>query len=258
MKIFGCQLNIAWENKVANYDRVRRLLDEAHVSAGSLVVLPEMFSTGFSMNVAAIREGAPSETEAFLSSVARQYQAHVLGGLVRSDLNGFGRNEAAVFTPDGSLAARYCKMHPFSFGKETQHYVAGHEIATFQWQGFTVAPFICYDLRFPEIFRVAVRRGAQLFVVIANWPLGRVKHWVTLLQARAIENQACVVGVNRTGNDPKLSYPGRSLIVDPRGEIIADCGSEEGVVAADVELETVTDWRKEFPALQDMRPEFFK
>lgn len=256
MTIVCCQLDIAWENKSANYQKVRSQLEAAKVPAGSLVVLPEMFSTGFSMNVAGIHEGTPSETEEFLAATARDYGVFMLGGLVTLGADGRGRNEAVVFAPEGKLMARYCKIHPFTFGGESQHYGAGSEIVTFHWQGFVVAPFICYDLRFPEVFRAAVRRGANLFAVIANWPAKRVQHWTTLLQARAIENQSYVVGVNRTGHDPKLAYPGRSLIIDSRGEIMADAGSEEVALSVGVELDQVTAWRREFPALQDIHAEY--
>src|SRR5439155_1088670 len=118
---------------------------------------------------------------------------------------------------------------------------------------FRVAPFVCYDLRFPEIFRAAMQRGANLMVIIANWPSPRVEHWITLLRARAIENQTYVMGVNRCGNDPYLPYPGRSLIVDPRGNILSDAGDSQIVITADIELATVTEYRRELPFLNDMK-----
>ena len=123
----------------------------------------------------------------------------------------------------------------------------------FHWRDFAVSPFICYDLRFPEHFRVAARRGAQLITVIASWPVARIQHWVTLLQARAIENQAYVAGVNRCGTDPKLSYNGRSLIVSPRGDILADAGNGECVISAGLNLKELLAYRAELPFLADMR-----
>ncbi|HKG80277.1 MAG TPA: nitrilase-related carbon-nitrogen hydrolase, partial [Pyrinomonadaceae bacterium] len=123
---------------------------------------------------------------------------------------------------------------------------------------FTVSPFICYDLRFPEIFRAAVFQGAQLFVVIANWPASRVRHWITLLKARAIENQAYVMGVNRCGNDPKLSYSGHSMIIDPRGEVLADASEVEGVISAEIDAEALAQYRREFPFLNDIHHEYVK
>ena len=115
-----------------------------------------------------------------------------------------------------------------------------------------MAPFVCYDLRFPEIFRSAVRRGAQVFVVIANWSVKREQHWVTLLQARAIENQACVVGVNRCGTDPKYAYSGHSMIIDAHGTVLAEVGNKETIISADIDLAALELWRKDFPALVDM------
>lgn len=258
MKVYCCQIDIVWENKSATMAKVREAVTRAKVEPGSLVVLPEMFATGFSMNVAAVHEGPTLDGERFLSELARETRAFFLGGVVTLASDGRGRNEAVVFNQTGDLLTRYSKMHPFTFGGESQHYAPGAEIVTFQWHEFVVTPFVCYDLRFPEVFRSAVRRGAEMFVVIANWPSKRLPHWIALLRARAIENQAYVVGVNRTGNDPKLAYPGRSMVIDPRGEILADAGEMEAVLSVDVSIDGVTDWRREFPALQDIHAEFVK
>jgi omega-amidase len=254
MKIIGCQLDIVWEDKPANYAKVEMLLGTADIPPDSLIVLPEMFATGFSMNVAAIHESEPSPTADFLARLARHYQSFVIAGLVSLGPSGSGRNDAAVFSPSGELLARYCKMHPFPLAGETIHYEPGSELTSFSSGEFTVAPFICYDLRFPEIFRLAMRQNVHLFVVIANWPVKREQHWITLLRARAIENQACVVGINRCGTDPHFSYSGRSLIIDSHGEILADAGHAEGLVSAELHLQPILSWRKDFPALQDMRP----
>jgi predicted amidohydrolase len=153
--------------------------------------------------------------------------------------------------------ARYQKIHPFTFGGESKHYEPGREIVTFDWGGFTVCPLVCYDLRFPEVFRLAVRRGVNLFAVIANWPASREDHWLTLLRARAIENLAYVVGVNRCGQDNVLSYSGRSLVIDPRGRILADAGNGPGVIHATVDVDMLRRYRAGFGALEDMRAEHF-
>jgi predicted amidohydrolase len=253
MKVICAQLDIAWEEKQSNFAKVRGMVDKLRPDAGALLVLPEMFSTGFSMNVAKIKEGAPSQTEQFLGAIARLYSIYIIAGVVTQGADGKGKNEAIVIDIQGRTILRYSKLHPFSLGGESQHYTAGDCIELFNWLGFMTAPFICYDLRFPEIFRAATRKGAHLFTVIANWPNKREGHWVTLLQARAIENQAYVVGVNRCGSDPGHLYPGRTLIVDPHGTVIADGGREEGLVTADIDIAKVTAWRKEFPVLQDTR-----
>ncbi len=127
---------------------------------------------------------------------------------------------------------------------------------TFAWGGFAVAPFVCYDLRFPEVFRVASRSGANLLVVIANWPAARGAHWLTLLAARAIENQAYGIGVNRCGRDPNAAYAGQSRILDPRGRVIAEAGGAVSVVEADLDLEALLTYRREFPVLADLDPRF--
>lgn len=253
MRIFCCQLDIVWEDRQANYEKVRRLLKAASIPPRSMVVLPEMFSTGFSMNLLRTVEAETSESEQFLAELAREYGVYVVGGVVRRATHEKGANEAVVFSPDGSEAARYRKMQPFSLGGEGEAYEAGNAPVTFAWENAVVAPFVCYDLRFPELFRSAVRLGAQIYIVIANWPEMRIAHWVTLLQARAIENLAYVVGVNRIGSAPNLEYTGRSLVVDPHGNIVADAEGAEQVISAELNLDALLEWRKAFPALRDMR-----
>ncbi len=255
-EVYCVQLNIEWENRAANFARVEALLQATPPPAGSLVVLPEMFATGFSMNVDTVRETQAQETARFLAELARRRQVFVTGGLVdaeAAEARGRPGNLSVTFDPSGREVARYAKLQPFTPGGESQHYHAGSKIASWSWQGFTVAPFVCYDLRFPEHFRAAARAGAELITVIANWPAGRIQHWVTLLQARAIENQAYVAGVNRCGTDPQLSYCGRSLIVSPRGGILADAGHGESVVHAPIDRDALLSYRRDFPFLRDMR-----
>lgn len=256
MKVYGVQLDMIWEDKPANYARVESLLSTADIQPGGLIVLPEMFATGFSMNLQDINEPLDGPTAGFLSSLAKTYQSTVIGGVVGLDTDGKGLNQALIFNPSGERIARYIKMHPFTFGGETKHYNPGDAIVTLPCEEFTLAPFICYDLRFPEIFRHATALGANLLCVIACFPGAREAHWLSLLVARAIENQAYVIGVNRCGTDPKLSYSGRSLIVDPQGRVMADGGNDECVIAAELLLEPLQQYRTEFPVLDDMRSEY--
>ena len=252
MKVYCCQLDIAWENKPENFRKIRSMLDRAQPERDSMVVLPEMFSTGFSMNVAAISEQAAPGAEQFINDLAVEFGVYVVGGIVSMGAKGKGLNVAVVVSPGGQTLTRYTKIHPFALGGELEHYDRGTRIERFEWDELKVVPFICYDLRFPEIFRTAVRDGAEMFAVIANWPNKREQHWVTLLQARAIENLAYVVGVNRVGSDPKLVYPGRTMIIDPHGNILADAGQTEGIISAEIDGNVVRNWRRDFPALQDI------
>lgn len=245
------QLDSIWEDRTANHDKARRLIASANPEPGSLIILPETFSTGFSMNVAVTAEPENGPTEQLLRDLAEQYQCCVVGGVVTQAGNGRGMNQALAISPDGSMLARYTKNYPFTFGGEAEVHAAGSGVSLFEWQGLRIAPLICYDLRFPEIARSAVRAGAQMLIYIAAWPVKRVQHWITLLQARAIENQAYVIGVNRCGSDPQFTYTGRSLVVDPHGIVIADAAEQERTICAQLDPAVVRDWRAQFPALRD-------
>lgn len=258
MRVYGVQFDIAWEDKRANFAKVRQMLADQPPIAGSLLVLPEMFATGFSMNVPQVAEPPRGETQEFLSSLATERKCFIIGGLAVLAEAGKARNEALAIDPHGNEVARYIKQQPFTLGGERERYDAGPRHVLFPWGEVSVAPFICYDLRFPELFRPAVRDGAQLLVVIANWPRPRDAHWLHLLRARAIENQAYVIGVNRSGNDPRLVYRGQSLIVDPHGNTLAEAGEGEQLLSADVDLKDLIDYRRKFPALADMNACHFR
>ncbi|WP_145075730.1 carbon-nitrogen family hydrolase [Poriferisphaera corsica] len=261
-QVIGVQFDIAWEDREMNYERVEALLDErcGEIKKGAMVCLPEMFSTGFSLKVNKTAEGDEVVTEKFMKRLARKYEVYMMGGLVERDPrpngNRKGLNLCVVMNPEGEEVCRYTKIHPFSYGQETDFYNSGDEVVTFKWGELTVAPFVCYDVRFPEIFRHGAAKGAEVITVIANFPEKRIAHWVTLNQARAIENQAIVVAVNRVGDDPFLAYNGRSLVIDALGEIRADGGEDEGLVMWDIDLDVLDEYRGRFPALRDMREDF--
>lgn len=253
------QMDIVWEDKDANYKRVESLLVGADVNPGDLIVLPELFDTGFSFRVEQ-NEDADGQTREFLADLARRTESTVHGSLTATDDDGHGRNRVVVVDPDGEIIAEYDKIHPFSYGREPEHFSGGDEITTYEWgaPGFdedslTVCPAICYDLRFPELFRLGLRIGAEAFAIGANWPSERAAHWRALLVARAIENQAFVFAVNRCGSDPHLSYSGGSLVVDPTGAVLGELGGDEGVLSVPVDLHTLQSWRSAFPAWLDMR-----
>ncbi|MFP4055081.1 MAG: nitrilase-related carbon-nitrogen hydrolase [Phycisphaerae bacterium] len=256
MRVLAVQPDTAWEDKPANFDRVGQLVNQADPPSGSLVVLPEMFATGYSMNVEDIAEEPGGPTEQFLADLAARSGCAVAGGLVLREADGRGLNCVTVFSPEG-LLGRYAKLHPFSFAHEHEHYAAGSRLMMFRWAGMNVAPLICYDLRFPEAFRALVRGGAEVFLVPANWPAQRALHWRVLLTARAIEDQAFVVGVNRTGSDPNVRYAGGSAIINGHGEPLAGADDEECTLAADLDAAKLRDCRIRFGALADMRNDLF-
>ncbi|HSQ41818.1 MAG TPA: nitrilase-related carbon-nitrogen hydrolase [Fibrobacteraceae bacterium] len=257
MKAYLVQLDIQWRDKHANFVCVRKLL-AGRVLPGSLVVLPEMFATGFDVEFGGLVEGSPgqlAETGDFLSALARELQCVIQGSGITPAPDGRRQNLVVAYGPEGNVLGKFQKLHPFTYGGEHKRFEAGRDILLYPAGDAQVAPFICYDLRFPEAFRHAVRAGAQIFTVPANWPSPKQAHWLPLLQARAIENQCFVLGVNRAGRDKFLEYKGESAVFGPQGERIALAGPEERVLEADLDLENLKRWRKTFPALGDIHSE---
>lgn len=262
MNVLICQSDICWEKKAANFGRVRSMVEKSvsdarsrrlirpEAAGAALIVLPEMFATGFSMNAAATAEEPGGETESFLRALAADTGCCVLGGLIVRQ-GGMPRNQALAISPQGEILVRYTKQRPFSPAKEDITYPAGGQSVVFDWGGFRIAPLICYDLRFPELFRAAAAQGATLFAVIANWPAPRQTQKTILLQARAIENQAFVLGVNRTGRDPFHEYAGQSIAIDPHGRILTQASAAEEYLLLELDPSAALEWRRDFPALRD-------
>lgn len=252
LRVYACQYDIVWEAPEDNRRKVETLLEKARPVAHSLIVLPEMFAVGFSMDTAKVAEPPSGAAFTFLREMARRWRCHVVGGVpVRQ--GGRHTNEAVCFDAHGRLSTRYAKTHVFNPGGEGKHYHRGSSLRLFSWRGVKVAPFVCYDLRFPEIFGTVRRRGAELMVVIASWPARRDAHWRTLLRARAIENQAYVLGVNRIGTDPHSEYAGNSSLHAPNGDLVAFAGAREGTLAADLDIAQCRAYRRGFPVFKDRR-----
>ncbi|MSP54672.1 MAG: carbon-nitrogen family hydrolase [Myxococcales bacterium] len=250
MRVALVQLDIAWEDPIENRRRAERRVREAAALGARLVILPEMFTCGFSMRAAELAEPEGGPTEEWMAEVASGMDVWILGGAPQQSPLG-PRNRAILMSPAGAVQ-RFTKLHPFSFADEPAHYAAGDELVTWNVDGLRVTPFICYDLRFPEIFRKQVDR-TDLYVVIANWPERRRAHWQALLLARAIENQAFVAGVNRVGDGDGMHYCGDSALISPWGERLAGGAEQEGVFVAEVSAAAVADARERFPVLKDRR-----
>jgi omega-amidase len=254
------QLDIAWEDPAENHERVRQLLDRADIAAGDLVLLPEMFATGFSFNIQKTND-KQGETLAFLVELAQDFHCFVQGGRTVAGCHKAAcgaENVMSVAGPAGNILAEYTKVHPFSIGGEHEAFAPGREVASWSWgsgdAALKVCPAICYDLRFPELFRIAaLKHGAEVFALGACWPVSRQHHWRALAIARAIENQAYTLAVNRTGRDPKLEYAGGTIAVSPKGDILGELSPEQGVLSVEVDPREVRRWREKFPALKDAR-----
>lgn len=260
MRAHLIQMDLAWEDRAENHRRLGHLL--AGIAdlkgSGDLVVLPEMFDTGFSF-----RLDRTADTDEATLGVIREQAAlwgiTLQGSRTVLGADGRGRNRATIVGPDGSVLAEYDKVHPFTFGRECEFFTGGDRVVIYPWrcggEELKVCPAICYDLRFPELFRRGLALGAEVFAVGANWPLPRKTHRRVLSIARAIENQAYMLSVNRAGRDPHLVYEGDSLAVSPTGEVLAESGAGEQVLSVQIDPSAVRSWRATFPAWKDRRLE---
>lgn len=248
MHFAAMQYDIAWEDKPANHRLIEAMLDQARLPAGMFVVLPELGDTGFSLSLDLVDD----QSLAWGRECARRRRLWLQIGFARRGAEGRGRNCAAIISPGGELVGEYQKVHPFSYGRESEHFRGGDHLLIAECDGVTICPLICYDLRFPELWRLAARAGAEVFTIGANWPATRQHHWTSLIVARAIENQAWVVAANRTGRDPHLEYRGGSLIVAPTGETCEQGGEAAALLRCDADAAAARTWREKFPALRDM------
>jgi omega-amidase len=252
------QYDIIWEDKLANHALVSELIGSTKIKAGDLIVLPELFDVGFTLNTEVAIDIFGSTLE-YLKNLANSTGCLIHGSRAcKHPVLAKAINCATIAKPcEDEPICEYTKIHPFSFGRETEAYAGGDEIKTYEWtvgtQKLRICPAICYDLRFPELFRLGVQNGAQAFVLGANWPSHRIAHWRALCIARAIENQAFVIAVNRTGNDPHLPYCGNSIVVDPKGQVISELGDEQTVLSVEIDPKIAEDWRATFPALDDIK-----
>jgi omega-amidase len=270
MRFAAVQFDIVWEDKAANHAIIEGMLANARpdIEPGTFVLLPELGDTGFSMNLDRI--GDAELTLQWGQKIAQKFKIFLQVGYARVLQNSpgpvaaptqgsppLGRNCAAIIDPNGTILGEYQKVHPFSIGKESQYYAGGRHLLIRGCGGMNVCPMICYDLRFPELWRVAAMAGsnlhAEVFTIGASWPAARQHHWRALVIARAIENQAYVVAVNRCGGDPHLQYAGGSLIVSPKGEILCEAHEAPQVLQADLDADALRRWREDFPVLRDVQ-----
>jgi len=247
------QHDVFFEDARATCGHLAPLVKAAAAEGAQLIVLTEMFATGFSMAAEKVAE-IPAEGvgSRFLFEMAAGTGSAVCGSLpvkvagARRPVNRF----VCAF-PDGR-AVSYEKVHPFSLAGEDAQYEAGSSVVTFAWEGLAISPFICYDLRFTEAFW-AVAPKTHCYLVVANWPAPRQEHFRALVMARAIENQAYVLATNRVGSGGGVDYAGGSLAVGPFGEVLAEAGESEETVLVDLAGERVEEVRAAFPFLADRR-----
>ncbi|MHB1686909.1 MAG: nitrilase-related carbon-nitrogen hydrolase [Ignavibacteriaceae bacterium] len=250
MKIGLVQYSPVWEDKEENQKKIISLLKDFVKERIDLLIFPEMTLTGFTMYAEKFSEQVSGESFQYFSKIALKLNCHVIAGIIEEEKKNFF-NTLIHIGSDGNIFKTYRKIHPFSYSSEDKHYKKGKDVVVTAVDGWKVGLSICYDLRFPELYRFYGKEKAELIVVIANWPDTRIEHWKTLLRARAIENQCYVAGVNRIGNDPKLFYPGFSAVIDPMGSEIISSIDEE-IIVCNITRENVNDVRNKLPFLNDI------
>lgn len=259
MRVAVVQHDPVWEDAAATRAALDPVVAAAVAGGARLVVLPEMFAVGFSMRTDVTAEPEDGPTATWLRDTARTHGVWLLGTLPeRRPDDERPRNSCHVVDPDGTLVARYDKVHRFGYAGEDEHVAPqqlppGGGTVTVDVEGLRVTPIICYDLRFADLTWAAAQ-DTDCYVVPASWPAPRREHWRTLLRARAVENQAWVVGANRVGADGNgLEHAGDSVVVDPLGRVHAEAAHAPTTLHADVDPATVAEVRGQLPFLRDRR-----
>jgi predicted amidohydrolase len=241
------QFDIQWKDPKSNYSKIRSLLKE--VTSTDLIVLPELFATGFCVDDIRLAEDIDGQTVAFMQDLANEKSGVVLGTVMISDNNNIYNRMLAVNS--SGVIAQYNKMHLFSPSDEAENFVSGTDIVDIAVKNAKCRLSVCYDLRFP--YMSYNNSGYHILINSANWPAQRIAHWDALLKARAIENQAYVVGVNRVGVDPDShQYPGHSSVYNANGEQLIRFTGEE-VQQLSLDLKELKEFRKTLPFIQDQK-----
>ncbi|MCD7854879.1 MAG: carbon-nitrogen family hydrolase [Clostridiales bacterium] len=257
MKLAMCQTDMFWEDKEKNLEAAEEFIKEAAENSADLIIFPEMSFTGFSVKTAEMgEEYRTSKTVENIKLLAAENKIAVGFGMTVSE-NGTNLNRFVMADKEGKEVGFYDKIHPFSYGDEGRLFTGGDKTTVVTVEGVRIALYVCYDLRFPEIFSAA-SNNADMAVVIANWPSSRISQWSALLRARAIENQYYVAGVNRTGTGDGIEYNGRSAAFDYSGALMAEAGSQPGLTYCEILPENVAHFRNKFKMLRDRKPELYK
>ena len=247
MKIALLQAPLIWENPIAN----RKYFEEKIISITEnvdLIVLAEMFTSGFTMNPKAIAETMQGETVSWLQALAKAKNIAITGSLVIQENGNFYNRLVFVF-PSGEIKT-FDKKHLFTLAGEDKIYTSGTEKIIIEYKGFKICPLICYDLRFPVFARNT--EDYDVLIYVANWPKPRINAWDALLKARAIENMCYTIGVNRIGEDPNQHhYPGHSQAIDFLGNYIIEPQETEGVFIVNLDKNTLLESRQKFGFLND-------
>ena len=252
------QMDIALGRPKDNQLIAHSLATRAVAQGADLLLLPELWATGYDLD-RTHEYAAPLDSGHFalMAGLAQTHQLYVAGTALEANPDGRPFNTAALYGPDGNRVGAYRKVHLWAPLGEVEHMTPGNALPAFDLPWGRVAMAICYDLRFPELWRCLADTGAQLVLIPAEWPASRVEHWRLLLRARAVENQLYVVGCNRAGTDAVGEFGGHSAVVDPWARVLTEAGSELGLLVTTIEMDEVSRARRMLPFLADRRPEVY-
>jgi predicted amidohydrolase len=251
MKVGLVQYSPEWENKENNIIKLNKILEEK-LSDEELLIFPEMTLTGFTMESEKYAEEIDGTGMLFFINTAKKYKRNIFAGVIEKDNNKI-YNSLIHFDKNGIITARYRKIHPFTMTKEKERYHSGNEIVKTKIENINFGLTVCYDLRFPELYRLYGKEKVDVLVNIANWPVTRIAHWKLLLKSRAVENQCFMIGVNRVGKDPYETYNGFSIIIDPMGNEIIVSDNEESIISTELDFSLVEKTRNKMPFLNDIK-----
>ncbi len=251
------QMDIRAGQPKANLARAREFAAQARQAGADLLLLPELWLDGYDLEHAA-DYAAPLGEGGFakMAALAREFHLHLAGSLLERHAGGVS-NTAALYAPDGALLGAYRKIHLFRPMREHRYLAAGDRAVLCHTPWGPCGLAVCYDLRFPELFRVMALAGAVLFLLPAQWPVRRLDAWLTLARARAIENELLVAACNRVGAEGDVMFPGRSCIIDPWGNVLAEGDDQERLVVAQADLQEIRKVRRYLPVYEDRRPEAY-
>lgn len=252
LKIGLLQYSPVWENRDASIEKINSLLSIYNLDDVGLLVFPELSLTGFTMKSKLFAEEIDGISFRFFMDLSKKFKLDIFAGIIESYDNKI-YNSLIHFDSKGLIKVRYRKIHPFSSSGENLNYSSNSTPVTTKIGKITFGLSICYDLRFPELYRFYGKEKVDVLCNIANWPTSRISHWDKLLQARAIENLSYMIGVNRAGKDPSLTYDGHSAVIDPMGNVLVSSNKNEEIIFADIDTEKIKSTRNNLPFLNDIK-----